>query len=292
MSKIDTILDDFIKNEGLSEDYRARALEYFVPLGDRLVSWKGELPLCVGINGAQGSGKSTLAGFLKHYLEEVYGRSVVVASLDDLYLTRKDRIALAEEVHPLLATRGVPGTHDVRLGIDFLGACMRGDWSEAVCPKFDKARDDRVEKGAWLRLEQAPDLVLFEGWCMGAVAEPMEALGVPVNELERVQDADGAWRSFVNERLGEDYQRFFDLFSCWIFLRPASFEAVVENRLKQEHRLRERGGGEAIMTDEQVRDFVALFERLTRWMWREFPARADVVVELGAGHEIDRMVVR
>jgi D-glycerate 3-kinase len=225
-------------------------------------------------------------------MEEVYGWSVVVASLDDLYLTGSERVALAEEVHPLLATRGVPGTHDVGLGIDFVEACMRGDWAEAECPLFDKARDERVEKGAWLRLEQTPDLVLFEGWCMGAVAEPVEALGVPVNDLERVRDAEGVWRWFVNERLGEEYQRFFDLFSYWIFLRPASFEAVVENRLKQEKRLRERGGGNAIMADEQVRDFVALFERLTRWMWREFPARADVVVELAAGHEIDRMVVR
>jgi len=290
MSEINTILDNFIEKEGLSEAYRSRALRYFVPLGERVVSWKGEGLLCVGLNGAQGSGKSTLAGFLKAYLEGLHGWSVAVGSLDDLYMTRDERVDLAGRMHPLLANRGVPGTHDVGLGMAFVEGCERGDWAEAVCPRFDKARDDRAEE--WLRLERAPDLILFEGWCMGAVAEPVEALVEPVNALERRDDAEGVWRSFVNDRLGGAYQGFFGLFSHWIFMRPSSFEAVVENRLKQERRLRERGGGGRIMGDEEVRSFVALFERLTRWMWREFPERADVVVELGRGHEIERMVMR
>ena len=141
-----SILDSFIKLEGLSEEYRSRALRYFIPLSDLILSWKGNETLYVGMNGAQGSGKSTLARFIQVYLRECYSLSVVILSLDDLYLTRKERLVLARDVHPLFKTRGVPGTHDIKMGIDFINCCKSGNWNKAVCPAFNKSIDDREEK--------------------------------------------------------------------------------------------------------------------------------------------------
>jgi D-glycerate 3-kinase len=222
---------------------------------------------------------------------------MVILSLDDLYLTRAERIELAKEVHPLLETRGVPGTHEVGLGVDFMERCLEGDWKQAVCPRFNKAMDDREPISHWQRLEEAPDIIVLEGWCVGALPEPEEALLKPVNRLEKKEDAVGTWRRFVNARLGAEYQSFFDLFSYWVVLQPPSFEAVVKNRMKQEDRLRARvqasgSGGEMVMSESDVIRFVSHYERLTRWMWTLFPERADVLIRLKENHVVNDMVIR
>lgn len=294
---VDSILDFFIKNEGLTSEYRDRAERYFIPLAEHILNWKGSEILCLGMNGAQGSGKSTLARFLQVYFKEQHGLSMVILSLDDLYLTRAERIELAKEVHPLLETRGVPGTHEVGLGVDFMERCLEGDWKQAVCPRFNKAMDDREPISHWQRLEEAPDIIVLEGWCVGALPEPEEALLKPVNRLEKKEDAVGTWRRFVNARLGAEYQSFFDLFSYWVVLQPPSFEAVVKNRMKQEDRLRARvqasgSGGEMVMSESDVIRFVSHYERLTRWMWTLFPERADVLIRLKENHVVNDMVIR
>ena len=294
---VDSILDFFVKNEGLTSEYRDRAERYFIPLAEHILNWKGSEILCLGMNGAQGSGKSTLARFLQVYFKEQHGLSMVILSLDDLYLTRAERIELAKEVHPLLETRGVPGTHEVGLGVDFMERCLEGDWKQAVCPRFNKAMDDREPISHWQRLEEAPDIIVLEGWCVGALPEPEEALLKPVNRLEKKEDAVGTWRRCVNARLGAEYQSFFDLFSFWVVLQPPSFEAVVKNRMKQEDRLRARvqasgSGGEMVMSESDVIRFVSHYERLTRWMWTLFPERADVLIRLKENHVVNDMVIR
>jgi D-glycerate 3-kinase len=293
----DSILDFFVKNEGLTSVYRDRAERYFIPLAEQMLDWKGSEVLCLGMNGAQGSGKSTLSRFLQMYFRELHGLSMVILSLDDLYLTRAERIDLAKEVHPLLETRGVPGTHDIGLGIDFMERCLEGDWKQAICPRFNKATDDREPLSHWQRLEEAPDIILLEGWCVGALPEPEEALSEPVNMLEKEEDAAGTWRRFVNERLGSEYQSFYDMFSHWVVLQPPSFEAVVENRMKQEEQLRAQvqasdSVGLMVMSDEDVIRFVSHYERLTRWMWTVFPERADVLIRLKENHVVNEMVIR
>jgi D-glycerate 3-kinase len=292
---LDTILDNFIKEEHLSGDYRERAALYFVPLARQIMRWKKDDALCVGINGAQGSGKSTLARFIKRYLEQQEGWSVAIISLDDLYLTQAERQGLAAQIHPLLSTRGVPGTHDIDAGVAFMQACLGGHWAQAICPRFEKERDDRAPRETWLSLDKAPDLILFEGWCVGAQAEPAAALVEPINQLEREEDPQGIWRNYVNRMLAEVYPRLFAYFSHWIVLQPHTFESVQQNRLLQERKLRERMNehgtdAKGLMDDVQVVRFVAHYERLTRWMWHEFPQRAHVTLHLSDNHAIDRVV--
>ena len=152
---------------------------------------------------------------------------------------------------------------------------MEGNWKEACSPRFNKANDDREPASQWLRLEKAPDIILLEGWCVGAMPEPEEALIEPVNILEKVEDAAGTWRRYVNTRLADEYKIFYDMFSHWVVLQPPSFEAVVENRIKQEIQLRNQLHasslkGSRVMSDEEVIRFISHYERLTRWMWMCF----------------------
>lgn len=235
--------------------------------------------LTVGLCGTQGSGKSTLAAALKPLLE-ARGITVAVLSLDDLYLTRQERLALAESVHPLLRTRGVPGTHDVALGLQTLRAlAVRG---VVALPAFDKSRDDRLPTHLWPTVQAPVQVIILEGWCVGAVADDA-SLAEPVNALERDFDADGTWRRFVNRSLAGPYQVLFAMLDRLILLKAPDFDVVYRWRLEQEHKLREQiaaGGGDLsrVMDDQQVRQFISHYERLTRHILQEMPARADVLV--------------
>ena len=57
---------------------------------------------------------------VQRLLELVHGLRAAILSLDDIYLSGADRLQRANTIHPLLATRGVPGTHDVGLGLQLL----------------------------------------------------------------------------------------------------------------------------------------------------------------------------
>jgi D-glycerate 3-kinase len=234
-------------------------------------------PLLVGIAGSQGSGKSTLATALEDDLRRA-GRACAILSIDDLYLPRAERRRLARDVHPLLATRGVPGTHDVALGLDILAGFDAG--RPLLLPRFDKAEDDRRPVSDW---EATPplDLLILEGWCIGARAEPDAALREPVNRLEAEEDADGLWRRYANDALAGDYQRLFGRIDRLLFLAAPGFETVLGWRIQQEQALRARGGAH-VMDDAAIARFIAHYERLTRHMLREMPAHADLLIRLDA----------
>lgn len=274
-----TAIDKLIAAEGLPADYRSVVERHWRPLADRIGDlWVDKQPVLIGINGAQGSGKTTLCRFLRVLLVEHNLRSVTV-SLDDLYLTRAERRALAADVHPLFATRGVPGTHDIALGEAILDDLLAG--RTAALPRFDKAADDRAEMR--LLVEPPIDVVLLEGWCVGAVPQPAEALREPVNRLEADEDRDGVWRREVNRRLATDYAALFARIDLLVALEVESFEAVYRNRKLQEDKLAAANpSGVAIMDDTALDRFLMHYERLTRWMLEEVPARADVLVKIGS----------
>lgn len=281
MTTTEAWLSAFLEAERLPPSYREVVKAVAQPLAARIAAALRPGGVVVGICGPQASGKSTLAAAVRALLQE-RGLKVAALSLDDLYLTRAERAVLAREVHPLLATRGVPGTHDVALGAALLRDLRRP--GRTVLPRFDKAADDR---GAGAPFDGPADVVLFEGWCVGAHAQPVEALAAPVNALERGRDPGGTWRVHVNEALGGPYQRLFAALDLLVLLAAPGFDVVLSWRQEQERKLRERlarEGGDAsrAMSDEQVSDFIAHYERLTRWILEEMPARADLVVQLDA----------
>lgn len=235
-------------------------------------------PVVIGLCGAQGSGKTTLADAV-HAACKAEGLRSAVLSIDDLYLTRAERLALAREVHPLLATRGVPGTHDVALGISVLEGLERG---EAVAlPRFDKIADDRKPCAQWPRSPAPCDVLVFEGWCVGARPQPVEDLGLPVNRLEAEEDPGGIWRGYVNDALAGPYQKLFASIDRLILLAAPGFEVVHRWRLEQERELALSAGPQARLMDEAaVARFISHYERLTRYILSEMPGRADLVVRL------------
>jgi D-glycerate 3-kinase len=278
--------DTLLAAEGLPPSFRATIDRVCLPLAARIVGQMqgGRSCLTVGLCGAQGSGKSTIALVLKTLLVE-QGIRVAILSLDDLYLTRSERLALGERVHPLLKTRGVPGTHDVELGIRTIEA-LRCPGTIAV-PSFDKSNDDRRPLDQWPRIERPVQVIVLEGWCVGARPQDSDSLANPINALERDEDKDGVWRTFVNDVLAHDYQRLFALLDTLVLIEAPGFDVVLGWRREQEHKLRQRiamgqSSSNRAMSDDEVARFVSHYERLTRHILAEMPKRADIVVRLNA----------
>ena len=269
-------IERLIEAEGLPPDYREIADQYWRPLSEDIAERYAGRPLIVGINGAQGSGKSTLCKFLEVLLVE-HNQIGVTVALDDLYLTRAERLEAARDHHPLFATRGVPGTHDVARGMAILDRLLAG--KDAELPIFDKAADDRSSE---TRQVKGPvQVVLFEGWCVGAAPQTAAQLRDPANELERSEDPDATWRLEVNRRLATDYAELFARIDLLIMLQVPDFAAVRANRRLQEQKLgASNPGGPAVMDEAALERFLARYQRLTEWMFAEMPARAEILVEI------------
>lgn len=264
------------------QDWRPKVTE-------RIAEKLGRGRLVVGVSGPQGSGKSTASAALTGLLEE-RGISTAVLSVDDLYLTHAERQALAAKVHPMLATRGPPGTHDVELGLRTLDA-LAGT-GEVALPRFDKAQDDRAPEAEWPRVSAPVDCVIFEGWCVGARPQPPAQLTKPVNALERAEDPDAAWRTYVNHALGGAYQALFGKIGMLVQLRAPNFAQVFDWRAEAEHEIARNTPGPAVMSDDEIARFVEHYQRLTEWMATEMPARADVVIDLDADRHVTGMKLR
>ncbi|MGB0647592.1 MAG: kinase [Bradymonadia bacterium] len=243
----------------------------------------------LGINGAQGSGKSTLCHMLKTLLAHE-GLSVAVLSIDDLYLTRRERQSLAQDIHPLCAIRGVPGTHDVDLGLRLLNhlrALRHGDALEL--PRFDKARDDRRPETEFDAVVGPIDVVLFEGWCVGET--PLLTYDGPFNEREARDDPEGIWSRWSLACLNDQYQSLNNALDALIMIKVPSMETVRQSRWRQEKMLRERLGNlsdtevlPGLMTKAEVFEYVELFERHTMHMFSDLPAHCQLVIHRDASY--------
>lgn len=281
-------ISTFLAAHQLPESYRDIAQKWFIPLADEILKHHegAKKPFFVGVNGCQGSGKSTLCDFLVFYLSELKNKSVVSLSLDDFYLDKSSRNALAVKVHPLLATRGVPGTHDVQLAADTFER-LRGYGTVSI-PRFNKAVDDPFPVVEWPVINSPPDIVLVEGWCWGVMPQTKQQLAKPVNALEHDEDPMGIWRSYVNKQLTEHYQALFDQMSFWVMLKAPSFEQVFNWRKEQEHKLAAKvgKGHSGIMNDLQIKRFIQHYQRLTEQSLLTLPARCNYVYHLDNTRQI------
>lgn len=269
----------------------------YIPLCAWIASRQKDKPLIIGINGAQGAGKSTLTRILAAILELGFDRKVVSFSIDDLYLSRGQRADLARDVHPLFKTRGVPGTHDAKLGISILNHFLRNNDSEIRIPMFDKSIDDRSPETSWTQVSGISDIVIFEGWCVGSIAEDEVSLDVPVNELEKMEDKDAIWRKYANSKLDGVYAELFSLIDVLLMLKIPSFDKVYEWRKLQEKKLKESiiEGSDIknkTMSESEIDRFIMHYERITCHTLDEMPARADVVMSLDDDHRVSKVIVR
>lgn len=286
-------VEAYIRQERLPAAYATSVEQWFLPLLAEIVERRRPVqPMLVGISGSQGSGKSTLAGLLVRLAEAVLQLKAVSLSIDDFYLTRQERRQLADEVHPLLATRGVPGTHDVALARQTIAAL--GKTGELSIPRFDKSADDRVHTADWPRVQGPVDLVVLEGWCLGIEAQPDQALAQPVNALERDEDPEAVWRRYVNECIRRDYHSLYELIDFLVMLKAPDFEHVQAWRQQQEDKLAQKLSAEGrdisssrVMDPEAIHRFIQHYERLTRHGLSTLPEQADVVFQLSPQQTIE-----
>jgi D-glycerate 3-kinase len=283
---------DFLDRHQLQRSYLTHAQKWYSPLANSLSAHQNgaSRPILVAVNGSQGSGKTTVCDYLREALEADYGLAVLSLSLDDFYLTREQRLDLARSVHPLLATRGVPGTHDMALlerSLDELLDPARA--GSVAIPRFDKSTDDRYSAQQWVHVNQRIDLVLLEGWCMGARPQTAVQLAEPINALERDEDPDGRWRTYVNAALARDFERLYQRVDQWIMLRAPSFSCVYRWRLEQEQKLAATtvaDGPDRRMDAAQVARFIQCYERLTNHCLEQLPENAQHVFSLDEQRQV------
>ena len=250
-------------------------------------------PYIVGLAGGQGTGKTTISSIISIILRKYFKLNVFIISIDDFYKTRKERLILSQKVHPLLMTRGVPGTHDVNIMLDFFKRVKRRKFRSLKLPKFNKAIDDRSNKKLWYSIKKRPDVVIFEGWCVGAKAERNNILVKPVNSLEKINDKKLKWRKFVNKQLQSKYKKLYDQLNCLLYLKSKNFSLLRQWRIKQEKKLRlknKRTNNDKIMNNKEIMKFMQTYQRVTQNMFKNTPNYASIILNLNNNQQIKSAV--
>ncbi len=234
-------------------------------------------------------GKSTLSTFLKILLETQHNLRTATLSIDDFYLGAGQRQKLAQDVHPLFITRGVPGTHDAMLGLQTIDRILDLNAGEQVkVPKFIKALDDHAPQAQWPKITGRVDLIIFEGWCVGTQPQSDVELRDPINSLEAQHDPQGLWRGYANEKLQNEYAEWFRRIDRLILLAAPDLSAIHEWRVSQEKQNAQdySSGNNKIMSATEITEFIQHYERLTCANLKRLPEVADVVLQLDQAHGV------
>ena len=256
---------------------------------------KNKKPYFVGLAGGQGTGKTTVSSIIKIILENYFKIKVFKISIDDFYKTRKERLNLSKRIHPMLKTRGVPGTHDIKMMLNFFKKVKSKNFKKMKLPNFNKAVDDRFIQKHWYRIDQKPDVIIFEGWCVGAKAELNKTLKKPINSMEKLNDKKFVWRKYANQQLRTKYKDLYSQLNCMVYLKAKNFNMLQKWRLKQEHKLwlkTNKSSSHKIMSKGDVINFMQTYQRITEHMFKNMPKYASIVLNLNNNHQIKSAVYK
>ncbi len=285
----ETSTEKFGNKEGMIKNYLIPICFWIAKKADN------KKPYFVGLAGGQGTGKTTISSIIKIILEKYFKLKVFKISIDDFYKTRKERVSLSKKVHPMLLTRGVPGTHDINMMLDFFKKSKAKKFKNMKLPNFNKAIDDRFQKNKWNTIKQRPDVIIFEGWCVGARAETNKTLKRSINSMEKANDDKLVWRKYVNQQLKTKYKKLYSQLNCMIYLKAKNFSLLQKWRLKQEHKLwlkTKKKGGHKIMSKEDVINFMQTYQRITQNMFKNMPKYASIILNLNSNHQIKTAVYK
>ena len=245
----------------------------------------------IGLSGGQGAGKSTITEILKFILKKQYDLDICVFSIDDFYKTKSERSKMSKKVHTLFYTRGVPGTHDISLLNKTLINLKKKKYKEVLIPQFDKSTDDRHVKSRWIKVTKPPNIIIFEGWCVGAKHQKLHRLKKSINLLEKEHDANLKWRKKVNNELKNRYNKIFNKIDKLIYLKAPSFDYIFRWRLLQEKKLRLKSKNKEIMTFSEIKKFIMFYERITKQMMKDHANISDMTVFLDGKHRSKRIKI-
>ena len=284
----------FIRSQEIKKDKfinKAKMVKYFlIPICFWIAKKaKNRKPFIVGLSGGQGTGKTTISSIMSIILKKYFKLNIFKISIDDFYKTRKERFLLSKKIHNLLMTRGVPGTHDTNIILDFLNKVKNKNFKPLKLPKFNKAADDRFKKKLWYSINKRPDVIIFEGWCIGARPQKNYQLKKHINSVEKLNDQNLIWRKYVNYQLKKNYRKLFNQLNCLLYLKAKNFNLLQKWRLKQERKLltfsREYKNLK-IMNKKEVINFMKTYERITKNMFKDAPKYASIILNLNSNHQI------
>ena len=265
--------------------------DFYLPVCEKIYQdyKKNKKIKIIGLTGGQGAGKSTITQILKLIFNYKYNLKVTYFSIDDFYKTLRDRTKLSKNTHKLFKTRGVPGTHDTKLLKKTFSDLMKKNFKPVLIPSFDKSRDDRSPKKKWKKIYNRPNIIIFEGWCVGARPQKDKELIKPINILEKKEDLKLYWRKKVNKELKNEYKKIFDKIDRLIFLKVPNFVCVYKWRLLAEKKLYLTTGGKKIMSAIQVKKFIMYYERITMQMLKDLTNKAYAVLYLDSKHKLNKI---
>ena len=252
-------------------------------------------PLIIGLAGGQGTGKTTITSIISIILKKYFKLDIFKISIDDFYKTRKQRALLSKNKHSLLMTRGVPGTHDIDIMLNFFKKIKVKNFKILKLPKFNKGVDDRCKQSLWYKIQSKPDVVILEGWCVGARSQNSKELKKPVNSLEKIHDQNFKWRQYVNYQLKTKYKKLFNQLDYILFLKAKNFSLLRRWRLKQEKKLWLKSKNKKnlkIMNKSEVKNFMDTYQRITQQMFKDMPKYSSIVMNLNNSHQIKNIKYR
>tara|TARA_B100000886_G_C20407074_1_gene485309 strand:+ start:401 stop:1306 length:906 start_codon:yes stop_codon:yes gene_type:complete len=282
---------NFLKKQEITGEPFYNKLEqlkkFYIPICHRIFKKfsKKKQTIIIGLSGGQGSGKTTIAKILSIILNTKYGLKVTTFSIDDFYKTIKSRQKMSNKYSKLFLTRGVPGTHDTRLLLKCINGLKNKKFTRIMIPKFDKSIDNRLPQKKWTIIKKKPNIIIFEGWCVGCESETQKNLKNPLNNLEKKEDKDLSWRVKVNDEIKKNYFKIFKKIDEQIFLKVPSFSYVIKWRLLQEKKLAINSSGNKIMNKNEIKRFVMFYERITKNMIKNFN-NFSTVISLDKKHRL------
>ena len=238
------------------------------------------------IAGSQGSGKSTLSLIIKKYFQKFYSKNVVILSIDDFYLSSYQRKKLAKKFKTnLFETRGVPGTHNFKLLYETIDQLI-GKKFPVYSPTFDKVTDNTKK---YKRKISRADLIILEGWCVGSKTIDTKYLNQNINELEKNKDQNLIWRTAYNNFL-DDYQKIFNKFNYYVFIKLPNWENVINWKYKQELALRSLSNDNKLK--KKLYKFIQYYEKLSKWMSMTTPSYCNVLISLDKNQSIKNITYK